>query len=106
MKALQIAIEDPQTGANVEIHAISSYNVDLTNKITQAHLAGYVSAKAVAEGKRSVSFRHVSIPGVPDEGEPAQAWIYGRVTQPADDATRAAPGYMPSPFVGAELVEV
>ena len=106
MKALKIEIEDPQTGATVQIHTITSYNVDLTNKITQAHLAGYVSAKSVADGKRAVSFRHVSLPGVPAEGEPAQAWIYDRVTQPADDATRAAPGYMPSPFVGADLVEV
>lgn len=106
MKALKIEIEDTGTGAVVGVHALATYTVDKTAKLTQAHFAGYVSAKALAEGKRPVALRHVSIPGAPEDDQLPADWIYSRLTVPADDATRAAPGYMPSAFVGAELVEV
>lgn len=105
MKALHIAIEDPQTGAEASVHVIRSYTVDLDAKYSQLRVAGYVSEKALADGKQPIAQRHVVVPGVPDEALPAQ-WLYERLSQPADDIMRANPVYQPSPFVGAKLIEV
>lgn len=105
MQALNIVLEDPQTGAEASVHVIRSYTVDLDAKYSQLRIAGYVSAKALADGKQPIAQRHVVVPGVPDEALPVQ-WLYGRLSQYADDAMRASPVYQPSPFVGAELIEV
>lgn len=106
MKALKIEIDDPSTGAVAGLHVIGSYTVDVTAKFCQSHIHGFVSAKALADGKRAVGIRHVTVPGLPGEGDDPMTWIYTRLAIPADDAARAHPAYQPSPFVGAELVEV
>lgn len=106
--ALQIAIEDPATGAAINYHRITALTIDLISMVTVAVIRGYISEAARRAGKNHLTLDQVQIPGVPAAGENALAWAYSRlsaeVAAPVCDGPHPVQPAAPVAWVGAEVV--
>ena len=91
--AVRRSIEDPTTGAMLEVHAIHLYSVDLANGITNATLGGYVSDTALMTGRRPVNHTTVTLQGVPPIGEDPAQWLYTQIlSAPLDNPANVLAG--------------
>ena len=77
--AVEKGIEDPSTGAQVVIHSVRTYTVDLASKTTTAVLSSFASKAMFAAGRSPVSHIGVNLPGTPAEGEDHLQWIYTQI---------------------------
>lgn len=97
-------VEDAATGAVASYHVIEYYAIDLRSNMSTVTVNGYVSAKAMQDGRQPLSSHTANLQGIPGKDTDAVQWLYQQLTA-NETAQFEGPFRLAAanPFVGAEV---
>lgn len=108
MKYIEKQLEDNRTGAVVNYHEVTGFNVDYMNSSTSVTIASFVSKAKKEEGKEFLSVNTFTIHEKPNWSQIPYEWALQELVkaQPEDFVPEEYLGYVnPYMFAGGKIKE-